>query len=107
MAGNAARKAFHRTSFIGCLVLALSLHGSCSHRIREAMRSGDFAPFGAGGGVVEVDETYIGRDKSVKPDGMKKGRGFHHKNKILSLVDRNSGQARSFVVDDVKASTPD
>lgn len=76
-----------------------------SHRIREAMRSGDFAPFGSDGGVVEVDETYIGRDKSIKPDGMKKGRGFHHKNKILSLVDRNSGQARSFVVDDVKAST--
>jgi transposase-like protein len=76
-----------------------------SHRIREAMREGTFAPFGADGGVVEVDETYIGRDKSIKPDGMKKGRGFHHKNKVLSLVDRNSGQARSFVVDDVKAST--
>jgi transposase-like protein len=76
-----------------------------SHRIREAMRSGDFAPFGANGGAVEVDETYIGRDKTIKPDGMKKGRGFHHKNKVLSLVDRDSGQARSFVVDDVKAST--
>ena len=76
-----------------------------SHRIREAMRSGDFAQFGAGGGVVEVDETYIGHDKTIKPKGEKRGRGFHHKNKVLSLVDRNSGQARSFVVDDVKAST--
>jgi transposase-like protein len=76
-----------------------------SHRIREAMRGGDLAPFGAGGGVVEVDETYIGHDKSIKPKGEKRGRGFHHKNKVLSLVDRNSGQARSFVVDDVKAST--
>jgi hypothetical protein len=76
-----------------------------SHRIREAMREGNLAPFGADGGVVEVDETYIGRDKSIKPDGVKKGRGYHHKNKVLSLVDRNSGQARSFVVDDVKAST--
>jgi transposase-like protein len=76
-----------------------------SHRIREAMREGGFAPFGVDGGVVEVDETYIGRDKTIKPDGVKKGRGFHHKNKVLSLVDRNSGQARSFVVDDVKAST--
>jgi transposase-like protein len=28
-----------------------------SHRIREAMRSGDLAPFGAGGGSVEVDES--------------------------------------------------
>jgi hypothetical protein len=31
-----------------------------SHRIREAMREGDLAPFGSGGGDVEVDETYIG-----------------------------------------------
>jgi hypothetical protein len=57
------------------------------------------------GGIVEVDKTYIGRDKTIKPDHRKRGRGFHHKNKILSLVDRTSGQARSFVVDDVKAAT--
>lgn len=37
--------------------------------------------------------------------GRERGRGFHHKNKILSLVDRTSGQAGSFVVDDVKAAT--
>jgi transposase-like protein len=76
-----------------------------SHRIRESMRSHEFVPFGVGGGMVEVDETYIGRDKTIKADGQKKGRGFHHKNKILSLVDRNTGWARSYVVDDVKAST--
>lgn len=76
-----------------------------SHRIREAMRGGDFSPFGADGGVVEVDETFIGHDKSIKPKGEKRGRGYHHKNKVLSLVDRNSGQARSLVVDDVKAAT--
>lgn len=76
-----------------------------SHRIREAMRGGDLAPFGQGGGVVEIDETYIGHDHTIKPKGEKRGRGFHHKNKVLSLVDRNSGQARSFVVDDVKIST--
>lgn len=69
-----------------------------SHRIRESMRSGDLAQFGANGGVVEVDETYIGHDKTIKPKGVKKGRGYHHKNKVLSLVDRTSGQARSFVV---------
>ncbi len=76
-----------------------------SHRLREAMREGAFAPFGVDGGAVEVDETYIGHDKTIKPRGEKRGRGFNHKNKILSLVDRKSGQARSFVVDDVKAST--
>jgi transposase-like protein len=76
-----------------------------SHRIRESMRGGDLALFGQGGGVVEVDETYIGRDHTIKPKGEKRGRGFHHKNKVLSLVDRNSGQARSFVVDHVDSKT--
>jgi transposase-like protein len=76
-----------------------------SHRVREAMKSGCLAPFGTGGGVVEVDETFIGHDKTIKPKGQKKGRGFHHKNKVLALVDRNTKQARSMVVDDVKAST--
>ena len=76
-----------------------------THRIREAMHEGFLAPFGADGGVVEIDETYVGNDRTIKPRGEKRGRGFHHKNKVLSLVDRNSGQARSFVVDDVKATT--
>jgi transposase-like protein len=55
-----------------------------SHRISEAMREGNLAPFGEGGGVVEVDETFIGHDKTIKPKGEKRGRGFHHKNKVLS-----------------------
>ena len=76
-----------------------------SHRIREAMRSGDPAPMGGNGGVVEVDETFIGHDKTVKPKGQKKGRGYAHKHKVLSLVDRETGQARSMVVDDLKSST--
>ncbi|MCL4798131.1 MAG: IS1595 family transposase [Burkholderiales bacterium] len=76
-----------------------------SHRIREAMRSGEFAPFGSDGGAVEVDETFIGHDKTIKPKGQKKGRGYHHKNKVLALVDRTTGRAISMVVDDVKAST--
>jgi transposase-like protein len=74
-----------------------------SHRIREAMRSGSLAPMGDGGGVVEVDETFIGHDKTIKPEGVKKGRGFHHKFKVLSLVDRNTGRARSMVVDSLSA----
>lgn len=75
------------------------------HRIREAMREGALAPFGSDGGVVEVDETFIGHDKTKKPRGVKKGRGVHHKFKVLSLVERNTGKARSMVVDDLKAST--
>ncbi len=76
-----------------------------SHRLREAMRAGNLLPFGSDGGAVEVDETFIGRDKTKKPRGQKKGRGYHHKFKVLSLVDRNAGKARSMVVDDVSAKT--
>jgi transposase-like protein len=75
------------------------------HRIREALRSGDLTPFGQDGGAVEVDETFIGHDKTVKPKGQKKGRGYQHKFKVLSLVDRDTGRARSIVVDDLKATT--
>jgi transposase-like protein len=70
-----------------------------SHRIREAMRSGALAPMGGPGGVVEVDETFIGQ----KPGAVKK-RGYGHKNAVLSLVDRKSGEVRSFHVDGTKAS---
>jgi len=71
-----------------------------SHRIREAMRSGDLSPFGDGGGIVEVDETFIGRIK-----GAPKKRAFHHKMKVLALVDRETGKARTMVVDNVTAAT--
>lgn len=76
-----------------------------SHRIREAMKDNGLAPFGTDGGPVEVDETFIGNDRTKKPKGVKKGRGYDHKNKVLSLVDRRTGQSRSIVVDNLKAST--
>jgi transposase-like protein len=71
-----------------------------AHRIREAMRSGSLAPFGSDGGFVEVDETFIGRDPDNIPAP---GRQFQsgHMNKVLSLVDRDTGQARSFVIDNL------
>ena len=62
-----------------------------THRIRFAMA--DFAksgPMGEGGGVVEADETYIGR----KP-GRKVKAGPRHKEQVFSLVERN-GRVRSF-----------
>lgn len=74
-----------------------------SHRIREAMRSGDLTPFRSDGGIVEVDETFIGHDKNIKREGEKKGRGYAHKHKVLSLIDRNTGRQRSMVVDSLKA----
>ena len=62
-----------------------------SHRVREAMRNDGSVNFGAGGGVVEVDETFIGHDKTIKPKHSKKGRGYAHKHKVLTLVDRRTG----------------
>lgn len=71
-----------------------------AHRIREAMREGDLAPFGSGGGFVEVDETYIGRDKS-KPVHKQ---GYEHKFKVLALVDRTMGRTRMMHVEKVTVS---
>lgn len=68
-----------------------------AHRIREAMRSGDLDPFGGEGTPVECDETYIGREPGTV---VKKG-GVQHKMKVLSLVDRATGRARSMVMDSV------
>ena len=76
-----------------------------AHRLREAMRTGDLAPFGGEGSIVESDETFIGRDYTKKPKGSRKGRGYGHKFKVLSLVDRTSGKARSFKVDAVDGKT--
>ena len=47
------------------------------HRIREAMRDGVLSPMGGGGGVVEVDETYIGRK-----DGFEVKQGAWHKTRF-------------------------
>jgi transposase-like protein len=69
-----------------------------SHRIREAMRQGSLAPMGGLGGVVEVDETYIGRRK-----GVAKIKGSSHKNTVLTLVERGGG-ARSFHMDGMAIS---
>ena len=75
-----------------------------SHRIREAMRSGDLEPMGGEGSVVEVDETFIGNKKGMKPKGQKKGRGYAHKHAVLSLVERG-GKVKSIHVDNIKAKT--
>ena len=71
------------------------------HRIREAMRDNDPVIFGQDGGIVESDETFIGKARERHPGA----RGYSHKNKVLTLVDRDSKRARSMVVDDLKAST--
>jgi transposase-like protein len=55
------------------------------HRIREAMRDLGIAaaPMGSGGGIVEADETFIGRKQ-----GRRAKSGFGHKMVVMSLVER-------------------
>ena len=69
-----------------------------THRIREAMASGNMPPMDGEGQVVEVDETFIGQKKNVL-----KQRGYAHKHAVLTLVQRG-GASRSFHVDGTKAS---
>jgi transposase-like protein len=68
-----------------------------SHRIREAMNDISGGLLGGGGGIVEVDETFMGPKK-----GVKKINAGHHRTKVLSLVTRD-GKTRSFHVANVDA----
>ncbi|MDA8390888.1 MAG: IS1595 family transposase [Gammaproteobacteria bacterium] len=70
-----------------------------THRIREAMNVEVSGPLGSDGGPVEVDETYWGN--TDKNNGK---RGYAHKMKIVSLVERN-GEKRSYHVANVTAKT--
>ncbi len=74
-----------------------------SHRIREAMRTGALdVPMGGQGstGIVEADETFIGRKKGVEtPKG-----GASHKHAVLGLVERG-GKVKTVHIEDVKADT--
>ena len=72
-----------------------------SHRIREAMRTNEINLFGKGGGTVEADETFIGNARERRPGA----RGYAHKNKVLSLIDREAGRSLSMVVDNLKSTT--
>lgn len=59
--------------------LGISYMSACflSHRIRECMRSGEFAPVGSVGGTVEVAEIFVGNHRTNRPQGEKKGRGYY------------------------------
>ena len=97
---SASKKGFSSHQLHRTLGVTLKTAWFMGHRIREAMREGDLAPFGSNGGTVEVDETFIGNE-----DNMPKRRGYTHKRKVLSLVDRESGEARSIVIDSLKAAS--
>jgi transposase-like protein len=61
-----------------------------SHRLRLAMTErGGIDVMGGAGGVVEIDETFIGNKSDVKVV-----RGYRHKHAVLSLVERRPEGAR-------------
>jgi transposase-like protein len=71
-----------------------------THRIREAMKPENGGLMGTGGGVVEADETYWGNNGKKRPGA----RGYQHKMKVVSLVERG-GEKRSMVVPHVNAAS--
>jgi transposase-like protein len=75
-----------------------------AHRIREAMADNTPGPLGGDGMIVEVDETYIGREPSDQvPNKYRKKRGTAEKRMIVTLVERG-GRARSVKIDRLKAN---
>jgi transposase-like protein len=72
-----------------------------AHRIREAMNIAPTSQLGGTGGApVEVDETYWGNVGKQAPGA----RGYAHKMKVVSLVERD-GEKRSYHVTNVNAAT--
>ncbi len=108
----ASKKGFTATQLerhLGCEYnTAWFLH----HRVMEAMRRGglDLPPMGGPGNVVEIDEAYHGntdvprvRNKYLPPF-TKRGKGAN-KRAIISLIDREAGNVRSFHVPTADAAT--
>ena len=71
-----------------------------THRIREAMKPEGTGLLGSGGGTVEADETYWGNNGKHR----KGARGYAHKMKVVSLVERG-GEKRSIVVKEVNVKS--
>jgi len=74
------------------------------HRVREAMKKEPLlSKLGSGGGVVEVDETYVGGDpqNNLRKRRIKFQRG---KLPVMALIERG-GEARLFPMPDIKFST--
>jgi transposase-like protein len=94
----------HRT-----LSVTLKTAWFMSHRIREAMKSDNMTPFGSNGGIVEVDETYMGKVKAKYRNNsskLKVGAPYlAQKRKIVALVDRDTKQVRSLRMDKINSRT--
>jgi transposase-like protein len=96
-----SKKGFSANQFARTLGIALKNAWHMAHRIRLAMESIPTVPFGKGGGVVELDETFFGQN----PDAAPSRTAIHGMNAIMTLVDRDSGKAQSIVIDKLNAET--
>jgi transposase-like protein len=83
------------------------------HRVMEAMRRGglDLPPMGGPGKPVEVDEAYNGTVEEARPSKQRGDRPYKNRTRIsqkraiVSLLDRESGNVRSFHVPTADAAT--
>ncbi len=100
----ASKKGFSSNQLHRTLGITLKSAWFLSHRIREAMRDGGLAPLGAGGKIVEADETYFGK-KDVVTKRTKRGRPSHGSQRsVVALVERG-GEVRSFHVENADKAT--
>ena len=73
-----------------------------SHRVREAMRVLGVEPMGGAGEMVEIDETFSGRQEG-QPIRNRVGSPSSYRNTVLSLVTRG-GSVRSFHVEGITSA---
>lgn len=107
----ASKKGFSTQQFARTLGISLKSAWFMSHRIREAMK-GDGALFGIksktpkrgggdnSGGIVEADETFFGQN----PDAPFNKTPIRNMNAIMTLVDRETGRARSVVMSELNSA---
>jgi transposase-like protein len=118
----AAAFCLYAASRKGFTAMQLQRHLGCEyntawflhHRVMEAMRRGglDVTPMmGGPGQVVEVDEAYHGKVAEARVSKQRQGRPYKYrtsigqKRAIISLVDRDAGNVRSFHVPTADAAT--
>lgn len=87
----------HRT-----LGITLKSAWHLSHRIREAMKDTSGGQFGGNFGGVEVDETFYGVDPRTEEDVTRPFAGHWRMNRVMTLIDRDTGRARSVVIEEFK-----
>ena len=92
---TASKKGFSANQFARTLGVSLKAAWFMAHRIREAMADAN-AIMGGGGGVLEIDETFLGNEPTlfVNGKGWRTKRGSAGMQKIVTVVERQ-GRARS------------